>query len=140
MYTSDKSITLKHCRNYLKATVFCAFFGAVYEKFSHEVYSYFMIYAFAIPLVMGALPLLKIAESKIKQPDLKALYLYNSGVASLTIGSIFRGVLEIYGTTNSLSEVYFIAGTVFIVTGFSVWLFQEKNSTENLSRLQGEAK
>ena len=43
------------------AAVFLAFFGAVYETFSHEVYSYYMIYAFAIPLVLGTLPLLALA-------------------------------------------------------------------------------
>ena len=32
---------------YLLSTVICALFGAVYELFSHEVYSYYMIYAFA---------------------------------------------------------------------------------------------
>ena len=32
--------------------------GAVYEHFSFGVYSYFMIYAFAIPLAGGALPFL----------------------------------------------------------------------------------
>ena len=33
-----------------------ALFGAIYELFSHDVYSYYMIYAFAIPLLMGVLP------------------------------------------------------------------------------------
>ena len=37
-------------------TGFLALFGAIYEIFSHEVYSYFMLYAFAIPLAMGLLP------------------------------------------------------------------------------------
>ena len=45
-----------------------AFFGAVYERFSHEVYSYYMIYAFAIPLVMGALPY-SVMALKRYQPD-----------------------------------------------------------------------
>lgn len=40
----------------LAATLFFAFFGAVYEAFGHGVYSYFMIYAFAFPLLMGVLP------------------------------------------------------------------------------------
>ena len=32
---------------YLLAALFCALFGFVYERFSHEVYSGFMIYAMA---------------------------------------------------------------------------------------------
>lgn len=41
---------------YLFISLFCILFGAVYELFSHEVYSYFMLYAFVIPLGGGALP------------------------------------------------------------------------------------
>ena len=41
---------------YLVISCFCALFGAVYELFSHEVYSFYMIYAFAFPMVGGALP------------------------------------------------------------------------------------
>ena len=32
--------------------------GFVYEQFSHEVYSGFMVYAFLPPLVLGSCPLL----------------------------------------------------------------------------------
>ena len=55
MYTSDKS-ALTNCIGCIAASIFLAFFGAIYELFSHEVYSYYMIYAFAIPLVLGAVP------------------------------------------------------------------------------------
>ena len=41
---------------YLLAAVCCAAFGAIYECFSHGVYSYYMTYAFMIPLLAGALP------------------------------------------------------------------------------------
>lgn len=44
---------------YLFISLFCILFGAVYELFSHEVYSYFMLYAFVIPLGGGALPFLQ---------------------------------------------------------------------------------
>ena len=37
----------------LIATVGCALFGAVYERFSHGVYSYWMLYTFAFPLALG---------------------------------------------------------------------------------------
>ena len=41
---------------YLVATVVTVAFGAVYEWFSFGVYSYYMIYAFAVPLLGGVLP------------------------------------------------------------------------------------
>ena len=55
MYTSDKS-ALKNCIGHICVSRFLALFGAIYERYSHEVYSYYMIYAFAIPLLFGALP------------------------------------------------------------------------------------
>jgi len=92
-------------------TAFLALFGAIYEIFSHEVYSYFMLYAFAIPLVMGVLPY-SILMLKEKYPDRKFLNLWNTAIAIFSIGSIFAGVLAIYGTTNSLIIVYPIAGAI----------------------------
>ena len=57
MFISDKKKdqAVRIARNYAAASLFCALFGAVYELFSHEVYSYSMIYAFIIPLAGGAL-------------------------------------------------------------------------------------
>ncbi len=95
-------------------TVFLALFGAIYEIFSHEVYSYFMLYAFAIPLAMGVLPY-SILMLKEKYPDRKFLNLWNTAIAIFSIGSIFAGVLAIYGTTNSLIIVYPIAGAVMVL-------------------------
>lgn len=95
-------------------TCFLALFGAIYEVFSHEVYSYFMLYAFAIPLLMGVLPysILLIME---KYPDRKFLNLWNTAIATFSVGSVFAGVLAIYGTTNSLIIVYPIAGAVLVL-------------------------
>ena len=41
---------------YLACGVSCAVVGAVYEYFSHGVYSFWMAYACLFPLVLGALP------------------------------------------------------------------------------------
>ena len=177
---------------YLAAALLCAFFGAVYERFSHEVYSYSMIYAFAVPLGLGALPLMlcgllakresrrqedvpadrdvssyrymygdregsvKTEESEQVQnadmlyryvpadravPPVKdgpagdadrprifrlpgdfSLRMWNSGVAALTVGCIFRGVLEIYGTTNRLIAVYPAAAVILLAAGLVSFL------------------
>jgi len=97
--------------------VFCALFGAVYELFSHEVYSYFMIYAFAIPLVLGVLPNLAAALFGWRAPGKIAANAWNSGVAALTVGCIFQGALEIYGTTNQLAIVYPVVAAALLVAG-----------------------
>ena len=43
---------------YMIISIILMIAGAIYEHFSFGVYSYFMIYAFAIPLAGGALPFL----------------------------------------------------------------------------------
>ncbi len=127
MYTSDKK-AIRNCIGHICASLFLAFFGAVYEKYSHEVYSYFMIYAFAIPLLFGALPF-GLAALKNVYPNDLAVNLWNSAIASLSVGSIFKGVLDIYGTTNRLIIVYPIVGIVFAaVSIIIISLFQNQRN------------
>ena len=121
MSTSDKRL-LKTALIYACASAFCAFFGAVYEVYSHQVYSYFMIYAFAIPLGMGTIPFLALALRQGAAPGRWAARFYHSGVAALTVGCIFEGVLRIYGTTSHLIYVYPAAGALLIVAGLTAHL------------------
>ena len=44
-------------------------------------------------------------------------------MATLTVGSVYKGVLDIYGTTNVLILVYLVAGSVFILTGLMFYVF-----------------
>ena len=62
MYTSDKNEIIHYADSmlhdafiFLAAGILSAVFGLIYEIFSHEVYSFYMIYAFLILLVPGAL-------------------------------------------------------------------------------------
>ena len=108
---------LKHNLLYLLGgTVFLALFGGVYEQFSHGVYSSFMIYAFAIPLVLGALPY-ALALYRQRYPGRAFLGIWNAGIAVLSVGSVMRGVLDIYGTTNALIVVYPVAGCILLTLG-----------------------
>lgn len=112
-------------RNYCITTVLCIIFSAIYEHFSFGVYSNAMIFAFLFPLIGGVavFTLLLLFKGKIKIPD-SAVLLYNSAVALFTVGSLFTGIVEIYGTTNRLSYVYVIAGIAFlcasIISGIAV--------------------
>ncbi len=124
LYTSDikgkKKRTLKIALTYLVAALFCVLFGAVYELFSHGVYSYFMIYAFLIPLVGGTLPWLLMSFSLCKRnlriPETIPQTLYHCGIIALTVGSLMTGVLNIYGTTNRLISVYWFTGAALILS------------------------
>ncbi|GHV27219.1 hypothetical protein FACS18948_4230 [Clostridia bacterium] len=122
---------------YVLIAIFCAFFGAIYEAFSHAVYSMYMIYAFAFPLVGGAAVTLlyaaflhkRILSTLVKQ-------LYNSGIATLTVGSVFAGALEIYGTTNWLVMVYWVVGIGFVAV--SLLLFVTIQSRNRSSKTRQE--
>lgn len=83
-----------------------------------------MIYAFAIPLVLGAIPLFGIGLFGKIVPGRFSLNAWNSGIATLTVGSFFKGVLDIYGTTNKLITVYPIVAVLFILTGLIAFLLE----------------
>jgi len=108
----------------LSFSIFLALFGAIYELFSHGVYSYFMIYAFAFPLVLGVAVYMFLSGSRHKLPGELSCTLYNAGIVCLAVGSIVRGILEIYGTTNHLSMFYWPAGAVLIIAGMIRYIFE----------------
>ena len=103
---------------YLAASIVIAAAAAVYGLFSHGVYSYFMTYAFMIPLLGGALPHLIAAmkradeeytESRTQTGFAKLFDAKDTQlaiIATLTAGSLLKGVLDIYGTTNRLLIAY----------------------------------
>lgn len=107
----------------VSGTIFLALFGAIYELFSHGVYSYFMIYAFAIPLIMGVL-LYVVLILKGKYPRKSFLNVWNTSIATFSIGSVFQGVLEIYGTSNPLVIVYPAAGLILMGLGIIMLIRQ----------------
>ncbi len=127
MFTSDINEDRKRFARtaliYLLVSIFCALFGAVYELFSHGVYSFDMIYAFAYPLIGGALPFLILFFVRTKRyPNALAGNLYHGGIATLTVGSIMQGILEIYGTTNALTRYYPLIGVPMTVAGIGVYI------------------
>ena len=102
-------------RLYVLAAVNVAVFSAIYEHFSFGVYSPFMIFAFAVPLLMGSLVFLLLGRALKKTgtsvPALVCKF-WHAAVATLTVGFLFRGVLDIYGTSSSLGAVYWTASAV----------------------------
>ncbi len=126
MFTSDtkpnRQRYLRTVSCYLFITLFCALFGGIYEQFSHEVYSFFMIYAFVLPLAGGVLPFFLLMKYKKAYPSSFAASCYHAGIATLTTGSILYGALEIYGTTNILTTVYWILGVTLLFVGIATYL------------------
>ena len=126
MYTSQNNNIYKTSYRYVLCSLFVALFGAIYERFSHQVFSGYMIYAFAIPLALGAVPFLWLAKSAKPVPSGFSCCLYHSGIATLTVGCIFQGVLEIYGTTNRLIVIYPIVGGLLTAGGILATLFHAR--------------
>ena len=108
----DRNPLISCAAGHLGAAAFTALFSAVYEHFGHGVWSAYMIFAFAIPLLLGALPAFILLNAKKEAPPSVSVKLWNCGIASFTVGSLFQGVLEIYGTTNRLIIVYPVVGAV----------------------------
>lgn len=113
---------VRNRERWLLATVSTVFFAAVYECFSHQVFSRAMILAFLYPLLGGFIPaaLLMLAEERL-QPGNWTRSLWGLGIASLTLGSLFRGALEIYGTTSRLYAVYPALGWTLLALGLLSW-------------------
>ena len=113
-------------------TVFVFVFAKIYGIFSHGVSSAFMSYAFLLPLSLILLPKLlnlctgnrlwngsletEEGEKKLFLSSL-ASFLWKSGVAVLTVGSLYKGVLDIYGTSGSFEWVYPVVGILALVSG-----------------------
>ncbi len=133
MYTS----AIKTGMKYFAASIAIAAAAAVYGLFSHGVYSYFMTYAFMIPLLGGALPHLITAMKGIDasvansadEMEQSAASEEQAGpakiidakdtqlalIATLTAGSLLKGVLDIYGTTNRLLIAYPVLALLVLV-------------------------
>ena len=131
MCTLDRKL-LRQILLHLGAAVWFAFFGAVYEHFSHEVYSYWMIYAFAFPLVLGALPY-TVCMMKSYFPGERVIHRWNAAVLTWAVGSVFKGVLDIYGTTNSLLTVYPVAGGLLAAAALAILAFRKSPASPPVS-------
>ncbi len=144
MYTSDteyKNRTgsadlLRSGTAYLIASVLVAAAGWMYELFSHGVYSNYMIYAFMVPLVCGALPDILAAtrgcRSK-KRSGSSASGLRLAAVVTLTAGSLIKGVLDIFGTTNRLLVIYPIIGLALAIAALIAYIWQNRTVNEEPS-------
>ena len=126
LFILDIDFLKKQRINYLVISLFVLAFSLIYEAFSHEVYSKFMLLAFCIPLVLGTGVTSIFIKTKNKFPTRAEVNLYNAGVATLTVGSIFMGVLEIYGTTNLKVYSYLIVGFFLIVLSTVLYIKRKK--------------
>lgn len=116
---------------YLGISVFVFIFGQIYEYFSHGVYSSYMMFAFLIPFIGLFIPsLLNNLILKRKIFD-NATLPWKCGIATLTVGSIYKGILEIYGTSGTFEQVYLIIGSLLCIIATIVLVTARVNKDQN---------
>jgi hypothetical protein len=59
--------------------------------------------------------------AKRRRPRAPSRCLYASAIAALTAGCLFRGILEIYGTTSRLSKIYWLGGSGLLLIALGVY-------------------
>ena len=131
----DINITKREMYKHFIVSIFFLIFGFIYEIFSHEVYSMYMIYAFIIPLVFGFTLYLVIYKMELnKYLNELGMKLYDLSLITFTIGSIMKGVLEIYGTTNKLVSIYLKVGIILMIVSFllNIIYYVKKKAGKNL--------
>lgn len=93
----------------------------IYALFGHGVRSAAMSLMFLYPLLGGALGFfaLRLAAPWARSGKGYRLgyNLYNSGIAVLTVGSFFKGILEIAGTASDHTRMFAITGWGLLAIG-----------------------
>lgn len=99
--------------SYTLITIFFFIFSRIYEAFSFGETSVHMHYLFAVPLVGGIL--LTIFLKVLPQFSRMSLNLWNSAVAILTTGTLFRGIVNLSGRSTTLDAPYWYVGIGFVI-------------------------
>lgn len=111
---------------YSLLTIFFLAFSRIYESFSFGETSLYMHYLFVVPLVGGIILaiLLKIIPNLARL----SLNLWNSAVAVLTAGMLFRGIVNLSGRSTTLDQPYWYIGLAFTLLAIVSLILQKKNS------------
>jgi len=110
---------------YLAVAAFTAVFGIIYEHYSHEVESEYMSLAFLIPLAMGPVPALVLRLFGPRfYPGTASRSVYRWSVSVFTVGSLLKGVFDIYGTTSDFPFWYALAGGVLGIIAVAAYLIE----------------
>ena len=114
--------------SYSLLTILFLAFSRIYESFSFGETSLHMHYLFVVPLVGGVILafLLKIIPNLARI----SLNLWNSAVAVLTAGMLFRGIVNLSGRSTTLDQPYWYIGLAFAILAIVSLFIQKKNSKQ----------
>ena len=120
--------------SYILLTIFFFAFSRIYETFSFGETSVHMHYLFALPLAGGVLLLLFMKI--IPNLSRLSLNLWNSAIAIITAGMLFRGIVNLSGRSTTLDMPYWYVGAIFaslalfsMVFTRSVWVDNKETSS-----------
>ena len=99
--------------SYTLITIFFFAFSRIYEAFSFGETSVHMHYLFAVPLVGGII--LAILLKVLPYFSRISLNLWNSAIAIITTGTLFRGIVNLSGRSTALDAPYWYVGIGFSV-------------------------
>ena len=95
---------------YTLITVFFSIFSRIYEHFSFGETSVYMHWLFGVPLIGGVV--LLIFQKLIPNLSRLSLNLWNSAVATIAAGVLFRGIVNLSGRSTTLDLPYWYVGLV----------------------------
>ena len=99
--------------SYTVITIFFFAFSRIYEAFSFGETSVHMHYLFAVPLVGGII--LVILLKVLPYFYSISLNLWNSAIAIITTGTLFRGIVNLSGRSTTLDVPYWYVGISFAI-------------------------
>ncbi len=117
--------------SYTLITIFFFAFSRIYEAFSFGEISVHMHYLFAAPLVGGIL--LAIFLKILPHFSRISLNLWNSAVAIITAGTLFRGIVNLSGRSTTLDAPYWYVGIGFAILAI-VTIFINPNLWKNSAK------
>ncbi|HFI0593824.1 TPA: hypothetical protein ACGO2M_001687 [Streptococcus suis] len=130
MSTSVTNSTTRFSRtfiSYLAMAAFLFIFSRIYESLSYGEVSVFMHYMFCATLV-GGIVLLGLLQIK---PNLSRMTynLWNSGVATITAGCLFRGIINLSGRSTTLDQPYWYVGAGFLALSLITLFISDSRRT-----------
>lgn len=99
--------------SYTLITIFFFAFSRIYEAFSFGETSVHMHYLFTVPLIGGIL--LAIFLKVLPHFSRISLNLWNSAIAIITTGTLFRGIVNLSGRSTTLDVPYWYVGISFAI-------------------------
>ena len=111
---------------YLAVSILCLILFFIYNRFSHGVTSPYMTWLFGWPLVLGTIPLALLALIPYDlYPKRISFNIYNTGVASLTVASLLKGIFDIAGNSSAYQKYLMSFGIAVTILGVIVYAIQE---------------